>query len=150
MKCPHCQYSDTKVTDTRVAPDQSSIRRRRKCPECGYKFSTLETLCPPELVVIKRNLQEEEFDSEKIASGLRKAIKADALSEKKIEHAMQQILNQIQGNHTTKITSEEIGQIVMQVLKERDPIAYLRFASIYKNFHETHEFEQEVKNLHPD
>ncbi|MDR2371645.1 MAG: transcriptional regulator NrdR [Puniceicoccales bacterium] len=147
MKCPECSCLDTKVTDTRVFPDHTSIRRRRKCPQCGYRFSTMEVYCKTELTVIKRSGREEEFDSNKIELGLRKAIKADEHSESKIEKIMQNISQNIYAHYPKKISAETIGQFVMAELKQMDPIAYLRFASVYKNFHEAHEFEQEFKNL---
>ncbi|MDR1906913.1 MAG: transcriptional regulator NrdR [Puniceicoccales bacterium] len=147
MKCPECSYIDTKVTDTRVSPDHTSIRRRRKCPQCGYRFSTMEIYCKTELIVIKRNGREEEFDADKIELGLRKAVKVNEHSENKIEKIMQNISQNIYANYPKKISAETIGQLVMTELKQMDPIAYLRFASVYKNFHEAYEFEQEFKNL---
>jgi transcriptional repressor NrdR len=147
MKCPKCNHVDTKVTDTRVVQDGSRIRRRRQCIQCGYRFSTVEVYCKPELLVIKRSGKEEDFDGEKIINGLRKAIRADETSESKIEILMQGILRRIYDSHPTKIATETIGQIVIAELRQIDPIAYLRFASVYKNFHEAHEFEQEFKNL---
>lgn len=149
MKCPQCHYEDTKVIDTRISTDQSSIRRRRKCLRCHHKFSTIETYSKSELIVTKRNGLTEEFNFDKIIHSLRKAIKVDALSDKKVEAATQIISQEIQQYPSGKISTEIIGQIVMNALKTVDPIAYLRFASIYKNFHETHEFEQEFKNLNP-
>jgi transcriptional repressor NrdR len=100
-----------------------------------------------ELTVTKRNGKEEGFDSDKIELGLGKAIRADERSENKIEKIMQNILLHIHSHYPKKISTEIIGQLVMAELKQIDPIAYLRFASVYKNFHEAHEFEQEFKNL---
>lgn len=133
--------------DTRVSPDQTQIRRRRKCPHCGYKFSTLEMYCKNELIVVKRDGREEDFDSEKIFRGLKKAIKSDEKAAHKIKIVLEAILKEIQEQNSSRISSEMIGTITMKELKIVDPIAYLRFASIYKNFHETSEFEQEFKNL---
>ncbi|MDR0590834.1 MAG: transcriptional regulator NrdR [Puniceicoccales bacterium] len=147
MKCPRCSSTDTKVTDTRAVQDQISIRRRRKCNVCGHKFSTMEIYCRPELVVIKRDGAEEDFDDEKIIQGLQKAIKSDGTSGRKIEVIMQNILGNIREHFFQKIPSKEIGRIVMEELKRIDPIAYLRFASVCKNFHKTDEFEEEFKNL---
>jgi transcriptional repressor NrdR len=107
----------------------------------------MEIYCKTELTVIKRNGREEEFDCSKIELGLRKAIKSDEYGEGKIEKIMQNISQNIYANHPKKIPTETIGQFVMAELKQTDPIAYLRFASVYKNFHEAHEFEQEFKNL---
>jgi transcriptional repressor NrdR len=107
----------------------------------------MEIYCKTELTVIKRSGKEEEFDSNKIELGLRKAIKADEHSENKIEKIMQNISQNIYAHYPKKISAEMIGQFVMAELKQMDPIAYLRFASVYKNFHEAHEFEQEFKNL---
>jgi transcriptional repressor NrdR len=111
----------------------------------------MEVYCRTELVVIKRNGVEEDFDGEKITQGLQKAIKSDSTSGSKIEIIMQNILGNIREHYAQKISSTAIGQIVMEELKRIDPLAYLRFASVCKNFHETHEFEEEFKNLeHPD
>jgi transcriptional repressor NrdR len=107
----------------------------------------MEIYCKTELAVIKRNGLREEFDANKIERGLRKAIKADEFSEDKIEKIMQNILQNIYASYPKKITTEVIGQFIMAELKQVDPLAYLRFASVYKNFHEAHEFEQEFKNL---
>jgi transcriptional repressor NrdR len=107
----------------------------------------MEVYCKTELVVSKRNGMEEEFDPEKIVRGLQKAIRSDSASDRKIEIIMQNILRTIRDRYSPKISSENIGLIVMEELKQIDPIAYLRFASVYKNFHETNEFEQECKNL---
>lgn len=149
MKCPQCNHSDTKVIDTRVSLDHASIRRRRKCPQCGYKFSTIETYCKSELVVIKRDGSIEGLDYNKIINSLKKAIKADTTRDPKIDAVVKNVTQEVTRYPSTKIPTEIIGQIVMKTLKDIDPIAYLRFASIYKNFHEAHEFEQEFKNLNP-
>jgi transcriptional repressor NrdR len=107
----------------------------------------MEIYCKTELIVIKRNGREEEFDADKIELGLRKAVKVNEHSENKIEKIMQNISQNIYANYPKKISAETIGQLVMTELKQMDPIAYLRFASVYKNFHEAYEFEQEFKNL---
>jgi transcriptional repressor NrdR len=147
MKCPECNHRDTRVTDTRVSAEYTSIRRRRKCPKCGHRFSTVEVYCKAELTVVKRSGKEEEFNADKIEFGLRKAIKENESSESKIGKIMQNITQNIFTNYSKKISSETIGKLVMAELKQMDPIAYLRFASVYKNFHEAQEFEQEFKNL---
>ncbi|MDR0418057.1 MAG: transcriptional regulator NrdR [Puniceicoccales bacterium] len=147
MKCPECKHLDTKVTDTRISTDHASIRRRRKCLQCGYRFSTIEDYCKTELMVIKRSGKEEEFNTDKIIYGLRRAIRSDEFSEEKIDKIMQNISRNIFTNYSKKVSTETIGQIVMKELKQIDPIAYLRFASVYKNFHEANEFKQEFKNL---
>ncbi|MDR1366627.1 MAG: transcriptional regulator NrdR [Puniceicoccales bacterium] len=147
MKCPECNHVDTKVTDTRISADHTSIRRRRKCLQCGYRFSTVEVYCKMELLVIKRSGREEEFDADKIVCGLRRAIRSDEFSERKIDKIMQNISRNIFTNYSKKVSTETIGQIVMEELKQIDPIAYLRFVSIHKNFHEANEFKQEFKNL---
>jgi transcriptional repressor NrdR len=107
----------------------------------------VEVYCRTALVVIKRNGSEEDFDGEKIAQGLQKAIKSDGAKERKIEILMQNILRHIREHYSKKIPTETIGQIVMEELKRIDPIAYLRFTSVYKNFREAYEFEEEVRNL---
>jgi transcriptional repressor NrdR len=111
----------------------------------------MEVYCKTELVVIKRNGEEEDFDDEKIVQGLQKAIKLDGASDRKIGGMMQNILSHIRDHYAQKIASKEIGRIVMEELKRIDPLAYLRFASVCKKFHKTDEFEEEFKNLnHPD
>jgi transcriptional repressor NrdR len=100
-----------------------------------------------ELVVKKRDGREEDFDAEKIMRGLQKAVKLNGVNERKIEVIMQNILQKIRDHHSQKLSTEDVGQIVMEELKKTDPMAYLRFASICKKFHAAHEFEQEVRNL---
>jgi transcriptional repressor NrdR len=107
----------------------------------------VEVYCKAELIVLKRNGMEEEFDRDKIVYGLRRAIRSDEFTDGKIDKIMQSISRNIFANYSKRISTETIGQIVMEELKQVDPIAYLRFASVYKNFHEANEFKQEFKNL---
>lgn len=147
MWCPKCNHAETKVTDTRISSDHLGIRRRRKCLSCGYKFSTVETYCKTVTIVEKRDGKEEEFDSDKIISSLKKAIKHDENLDNKISILLSKILSDLDVDNEKRIQSLKIGQVVMENLKQLDPIAYLRFASIYKDFQATHQFEEEFKNL---
>lgn len=150
MWCPKCNYEDTKVIDTRVTFDHSAIRRRRKCLQCGHRFSTIETYSKSATIVVKRSGKEEEFDAEKIISSLKKAIKHDEFLEQKLETLTTEIIAQLESTNLKKIESNLIGKAVMDKLKVIDPIAYLRYASIYKNFNSTHQFEEEFKCLRSD
>lgn len=137
MRCPECQHPDTKVMATRLQENSTVIRRRRCCHYCSYRFSTLETCCISDLVVIKRDGSREAFEAQKILSALRKTFKKDARSEESIRQLQQQIVKIIHEQVKRPITSQMIGDIVLVQLKQVDPMAYIRFVSVYKNL-QTH------------
>lgn len=147
MKCPVCYHADTKVVDSRVASDGLSIRRRRECLKCGFRFSTYEEIEILDLTIVKRNGGKESYSREKMVKGLKKALEKRPITEenfKKLVHAIERDLQILRKN---EITSGEVGQIVMKELKKVDQVAYIRFASVYESFKDAHMFKRELSKL---
>lgn len=147
MKCPVCYYIDTKVVDSRVAPDGLSIRRRRECLKCAFRFSTYEEIEILDLMIVKRDGRRESYSREKLMSGLRKSLEKRPVTEdsfKQIIHGIERDLQKLRKN---EITSLQIGQIVMKHLKKTDPVAYIRYASVYESFKDANEFRRELNKL---
>lgn len=144
MKCPLCSYQDSRVLDSRPIDDGASIKRRRECPSCGKRFTTYEVVDTVPIAVIKRDGRREFFDKVKLARGIKiacqkRAVDADAIATL-IE---QELMNEI----VTEISSADIGEMVLAKLKERDIVAYIRFASIYRDFKDIDSFTAELKSL---
>lgn len=147
MKCPACYHADTKVVDSRVASDGLSIRRRRECLKCGFRFSTYEEIEILDLTIVKRDGGKESYSREKMVKGLKKALEKRPITEenfKKLVHAIERDLQILRKN---EITSGEVGQIVMKELKKVDQVAYIRFASVYESFKDAHTFKRELSKL---
>ena len=147
MKCPICYYDDTKVIDSRVAPDGLSIRRRRECLKCGFRFSTYEEIELLDLVIVKRDGRREAYNREKLIKGLRNAAQKRPITEerfKKLVHAIERDLQRLKKN---EITYQQVGQVVMKNLKKVDQITYIRYASVYQSFKDAHEFRKELNKL---
>ncbi|MDR1457814.1 MAG: transcriptional regulator NrdR [Puniceicoccales bacterium] len=147
MKCPKCGHLYSKVTDTRITADMTSIRRRRVCLKCGHRFFTNETLCVEYPVVIKRDGRKEEFDGEKIKAGLMKAFKKQSGIKEKINNILNGVLAEIISKYPEKVPSEKIGDMIMDQLRTSEPVAYLRFASVYKNFETAKDFALEFEQM---
>lgn len=147
MKCPVCNYHDTKVVDSRVASDGLSIRRRRECLKCGFRFSTYEEVEILDLSVIKRDGRKEIYNREKLISGLKKSLEKRAITEEKFRKLINLVERDIQAQRVNEITSEQIGQIVMKHLKKMDQVAYIRFASVYQSFKDVQTFQKELEKL---
>ncbi len=147
MKCPICYYEDTKVVDSRVASDGLSIRRRRECLKCEFRFSTLEEMEILDLMVIKTDGKKESYSRDKLIGGLRKAFEKRPITEdgfKKIINAIERDIQQIRKN---EVETNKIGRIVMKHIKGADPVAYIRFASVYESFENLKDFEEELNKL---
>jgi len=148
MQCPKCLHDDTKVLDSRVAPDGYSIRRRRECAKCKFRFSTVEQMEILELVVVKRNGDREPYSKDKMVLGLRRALEKRPITQdafRKLYGSIERaISNSASGN---EITSDKIGEIVMKEMKKVDQVAYIRFASVYRQFKDVDEFKKELKKL---
>ena len=144
MKCPSCGYFDSKVIDSRPSADGNSIRRRRECLECQKRFTTFETVESVQQFVIKKNGEKELFDRNKILSGVMKACQKRPVDPEQIVNEIEQ---DIQNSTKTEITTKEIGEIVMLKLKEHDEVAYVRFASVYREFKDVDTFLKELKEL---
>lgn len=144
MKCPSCGYFDSKVIDSRPSADGNSIRRRRECLECQKRFTTFETVESIQQFVIKKNGEKELFDRNKILSGVMKACQKRPVDPEQIVNEIEQ---EIQNSMKTEISTQEIGEIVMLKLKEHDEVAYVRFASVYREFKDVDTFLKELKEL---
>jgi len=147
MKCPFCNYYDTKVTDSRVVADGLNIRRRRECSKCGFRFSTIEESEILDLAVIKRNGSREPYSKEKLSTGLRRSLEKLPYTAERFKGLVQKIERDIQRRRKSEITSKEIGEIVMKRLKSFDQVAYIRFASVYRSFQDVASFTRELKDL---
>ena len=147
MRCPVCYYEDSKVIDSRVAADGLSIRRRRECLKCGFRFSTYEEVEILDLVVVKRDGRKETYSREKIVKGLRRALEKRSITEDNFKKLTNSIERDLQILRKNEVTSDQIGQIVMKNLKRFDQVAYIRFASVYESFKDAHEFRRELNKL---
>lgn len=146
MLCPNCR-KDTKVLDSRVSSDGFSIRRRRECEKCSFRFSTLEEMEILDLTVIKRNGQREPYSKEKLENGLKKALEKRPVSQDEFRLLVNRIERDIQILHKSEVKTQDIGEIVMKHLKRFDKIAYIRFASVYRQFEDVKAFKQEIEQL---
>ena len=144
MHCPFCRYGDSRVVDSRTSDDGASIRRRRECPQCGRRFSTVETAS---LSVVKRSGVSEPFNRQKIVAGVKKACQGRGVDDDKIEILVKKVEDAIRGTGQAEVPSDEIGLAILAPLRELDEIAYLRFASVYRGYTELADFEREIARL---
>ncbi|MCX6923204.1 MAG: transcriptional regulator NrdR [Verrucomicrobia bacterium] len=147
MRCPKCGCQDDKVIDSRASREGATIRRRRECIACGFRFTTYEEVERSGLLVLKRDDRREEFSKEKLLSGLKKACQKRPISPKVIDDLAERIVNEITDKYEREVPAEEIGRLVMEGLRATDDVAYVRFASVYRRFQEATDFVQEVKKL---
>ena len=144
MHCPFCRHTDTRVLDSRVAEDGKSIRRRRQCPNCERRFTTLEQM---QLVVVKRSGVVEPFSREKVITGVAKACKGRPVSETDLARLGQQVEEVLRASGQAEIPADEVGVTILGPLRELDAVAYLRFASVYKKFDSVDDFSEEIETL---
>lgn len=149
MRCPFCGNADTQVKDSRPAEDHVAIRRRRYCPACGGRFTTYERVQLRDLVVLKKSGRREDFDRDKLARSIRIALQKRPVEPERIEQMISGIVRRLESTGETDIPSTQIGEIVMDALGRIDAVAYVRFASVYKNFQEAGDFEDFVSELRP-
>ncbi len=147
MKCPVCNYQETKVVDSREGSDGITIRRRRECLKCGFRFSTYEQVELLDVTVIKRDGRKEAYAREKLENGLKKAFEKRPISDEDFRILVNKIERNIQARKKSEITSEEIGELVTKELKKKDPVAYLRFASVYRAFKDLETFQREINSV---
>jgi len=147
MKCPYCGHPDTKVIDSRPAEDNSSIRRRRSCDECGKRFTTYEKIETIPLIVIKKDNNREQYDRSKIESGILRACYKRPVPADKIQKTIDAVELEIFNREEKEIPSSVIGELVMNRLKDLDAVAYVRFASIYREFKDVNTFMDELKKM---
>lgn len=147
MRCPFCLTPDSQVRDSRPAEDGASIRRRRHCPACGARFTTFERVVLRELVVVKRSGAREPFDRDKLARSVRVACRKRPVSDDAIERLVSGVVRRLEASGESEIAADQIGAHVMEGLKGLDPVAYIRFASVYRDFTEASDFAQIVEAL---
>jgi len=147
MRCPFCGHDDTQVKDSRPTEDNSAIRRRRFCPNCGARFTTFERIQLRELTVVKKNGQREPFDREKLARSMFTALKKRPVDNERTERVINGIVRRLESSGESEIPATAIGEAVMEALKTLDPVAYVRFASVYRNFRDAADFEDFVGKL---
>ena len=141
MRCPFCGHDDSQVKDSRPTEDSAAIRRRRFCPSCGQRFTTIERVQLRELTVVKADGRRVPFDRDKLARSIRTALRKRPVQEERIERIVNAIVRNLEASGETDIPSKQIGEQVMEVLKEVDAVAYVRFASVYRDFREAKDFE---------
>jgi len=147
MKCPYCAYKEDKVVDSRSTAEESAVRRRRECLKCGKRFTTYEYVEEVSLMVIKKDGRHEPFDRKKILSGIMKACEKRPISVEKMEEIIMQVERAIQKKSDREVSSTRIGELVMEKLKTLDDVAYVRFASVYRQFKDVGQFMQELKDM---
>ena len=147
MKCPFCNKDDTRVVDSRPVDDNSSIRRRRMCDACGKRFTTYEKVETIPLIVIKKDQNREQYDRRKIENGVIRACYKRPISAQQITAVVDQIETLVFSREEREVSSEVIGEIVMDQLKELDPVAYVRFASVYREFKDIETFIRELNDI---
>ncbi len=147
MKCRYCQSTDSKVVDSRPTEDGTSIRRRRECISCGRRFTTYEKIEELPIMVIKKDGRRQPFDSEKILSGVRKACEKRPVPSAEMDKLVDDVEREVFNSLEQEVTSDNIGEMVMARLKELDEVAYVRFASVYREFKDINTFMAELKQL---
>jgi transcriptional repressor NrdR len=150
MRCPFCGHDDTQVKDSRPTDDNSAIRRRRFCTACGSRFTTFERVQLRELVVIKKNGQRASFDRDKLARSIAIAVRKRPVDPERVERIVNSIQRRLESCGENEIPSHTIGELVMEALANLDQVAYVRFASVYRNFREAKDFEDFVGKLGAD
>ncbi|MGH6988731.1 MAG: transcriptional regulator NrdR [Stellaceae bacterium] len=150
MRCPFCGFEDTQVKDSRPTDDRSSIRRRRLCPNCAARFTTFERVQLRELTVVKKNGEREPFERDKLARSLFIALRKRPVEAERIERVINSIVRQLESSGETEIPSEQVGAFVMESLATLDQVAYVRFASVYRNFREAKDFGDFVGSITAD
>ena len=147
MRCPRSGCLEDKVMETRVSREGDTIRRRRECLECEFRFTTRESVVPAELIVVKRDGSREEFDPDKLRAGIRRACWKRSVSEAQMDEMVGGIIRDLLALQTREIGSREVGERAMEAIRKVDEVAYVRFASVYRSFRSVAEFVHEVQNL---
>ena len=147
MKCPYCGHENTRVIDSRPAEENNSIRRRRACDECGKRFTTYEKVETIPLIIIKKDFNREAFDRSKIEAGVLRACHKRPVSAEQIANLVDEVETEIYSREERELPSAVIGECIMNKLKELDPVAYVRFASVYREFKDVNTFMDELKKI---
>ena len=147
MKCPFCGCKETQVKDSRDTVDETAIRRRRECPQCGGRFTTYERIQLQDIIVIKKSGERVLFDKDKLQHSIGLAVSKCGISPYEIEQLVEEIRRELENSGVTEIRSKDIGEKVMNKLLGKNKVAYIRFASVYKDFKEVKDFEEFVSNI---
>ena len=147
MRCPFCSHENSQVRDSRPTEDNTAIRRRRICDQCGSRFTTFERIQLRDLIVVKKNNQREPFDRDKMFRSLSLALRKRNVDQEKIEKIVNAIVRRLENSGESEIKTSLIGEYIMEALSNLDQVAYVRFASVYKNFREARDFEDFLGNL---
>ena len=147
MQCPFCSYRESRALDSRAVEDGTSIRRRRECPDCGRRFTTYEKYEEAPLVVSKKDGRRELFDAKKLLGGLLKAFEKRPVPYERVQEIADSVERELRMNGESEVESTRIGELVMQHLEETDQIAYVRFASVYRQFADVKNFMQELERI---
>ena len=147
MKCPFCQHRESRVLDSRTSDDHTAVRRRRECQECGRRFTTYERVGEVRLYVVKKDTRREPFERGKVVLGIRKACEKRPVSQEAIEQIADEIERALRDELAEEVPTSRIGALVMSRLRELDGVAYVRFASVYKEFRDAQSFVREVERL---
>lgn len=147
MRCPSCQYNGTRVIDSRPVDDNKEIRRRRECESCGFRFTTFERIEETPLIVVKKDGSREEFSREKVLRGLIRACEKRPVPLENLNNIVLTIEKDLRRLGTPEISSEKVGEMVMDLLAKEDEVAYVRFASVYRQFKDINVFFDELKDL---
>ncbi|MDX2308237.1 MAG: transcriptional regulator NrdR [Hyphomicrobium sp.] len=142
MRCPYCGSENTSVKDSRPTDENASIRRRRECPDCGGRFTTFERVQLRELIVVKRSGRKVPFDRDKLLKSVEIALRKRPIDEERVERMVSGIVRQLESSGESEIPSSAIGERVMEALRNLDPVAYVRFASVYRDFREAADFQE--------
>lgn len=147
MRCPYCGHDDTQVRDSRQAEEGGSIRRRRSCVSCGGRFTTFERIQLRDLIVVKNNQEKEPFDREKLKRSMMIPLRKRPVKGEELDQVISAIIRQMESQPETEVATKKIGEFVMQALATLDQVAYVRYASVYKDFHEVSDFNEFVDDI---
>ena len=147
MRCPFCGADETQVKDSRPTEESAAIRRRRACLNCGARFTTFERVQLRELTVLKQSGKREPLDRDKLVRSMKVALRKRPVDPERLEHVINSIIRRLESSGETEVASDRIGELVMDALASLDPVAYVRFASVYRNFREARDFEDFVGSL---
>lgn len=147
MRCPFCSNVETQVKDSRISDDGESIKRRRYCPKCDSRFTTFERVQLREILVIKKNGEKKIFDPEKLKRSIEMSVRKRPVTEVQVEKLVSNISRELESGNETEVHSSKIGEMAMESLEKLDKVAFVRFASVYKNFEDTSDFQKFVKKI---
>ena len=147
MKCPNCNFEESKVIDSRTIKDGVSIRRRRECLDCRYRFTTYEYILSTPIIIIKKNGDQEDYERQKLQDSFHKACNKRPVSEDEINDSIERIEEKINNLSNVEIQSSEVGELVMDELKNIDTVSFIRFASVYRDFKEVKDFQAQIDDL---